>query len=82
MVKIIADVTNPELDALEDVITVYLLCKKHSKRITSDWRELDRYQYNCKNCLKELNKARKKALGLWSNLVHAYTISRYGKCEH
>ncbi|GEM_PF-2454051 len=82
MVKITVNITNPELDAMEDVITVYILCKKHSKNLTLDYNRLLHFQYNCKNCLKELKKAKSKALHLWSKLVHAYNISRYGKCEH
>lgn len=82
MVKIKeVEVTKPELDALEHLATVWILCEKHNAKM--DWKDevkVFRIQNTCKDCQKEVRKASKRALHLWSKLFHYYNISRYGKC--
>jgi hypothetical protein len=81
--KISLDVKNSELDALEDLITAWILCKKHNSGIINAMREEEIYemQLNCKECQKLLKANRKLTLHLWSNLVHAYSIAKDGKCN-
>ncbi len=75
------EITQPELDALEYLATSWILCKKHNSR---SWDKSDveiyKMQNSCKECTKEVRKASSRGLHLWSKLIHAYCISRYGKC--
>lgn len=75
------EITNPELDALEDLTVAWNLCKKHNAKIhgKSDI-EIYKMQNSCKACQKEMKTIRKRTLHLWSKLVHAYCLARYGKC--
>lgn len=75
------EVSNPELDALEDLAVAWNLCKKHNAQ-TMDKSDLEIYkmQHNCKACQKEVKIIRSRCLHLWSKLIHAYEIARHGKC--
>ena len=67
------DVTNPELDALEDVLTVWSLCSTHcawSQGMSQ--RQIAAMQYGCPSCSKLLRTRIEKGLKLWSKLVAAY----------
>ena len=75
------EVTKPELDALEDVAIVWILCKKHNAEIYGK-NEIQIYkmQNSCKSCTKEKRLRSSRALHLWSKLTHAYYIAKDGKC--
>ncbi len=75
------EVTNPELDALEDLIVAWNLCKKHNRESMGKSEvEIFKMQDSCKACENEVKKIRNKSLHLWSKLIHAYEIARRGKC--
>ena len=79
MVKVAVQVTNPELDAMEDQIVAWNLCKKHQ----AIWRasEDDRWRFTqtCKACLEVGKEIRRKSLHLWAKLVTAYEKARKPK---
>ena len=76
------EVTKPELDALEDLAVVWILCKKHNaKSYGKSDVEIYKMQDSCKACRKEVKTASNRALHLWSKLVHAYEIARKGYCD-
>ncbi len=71
--KLTVDITNPELDALEDVLTVWSLCAAHrasSPRMSQP--RLAAVQYSCPDCHRLLQTRVDKSLKLWSKLVNAY----------
>jgi len=74
------EITNPELDAMEDLIVAWTLCKKHNLQ-TRDKSQVEIYkmQHDCKQCQKEVKKIRNRSLHLWSKLVQAYEKARDGK---
>ncbi len=75
------EITNPELDALEDLIVAWNLCKEHNALCENKSDvEIYKMQDSCKACQREVKKIRNKSLHLWSKLVHAYEIARHGKC--
>ena len=76
MVKLTVEVSNLELDALEDVIVAWNLCKKHNAEI--DASEDDRWHFTqtCPKCIKNNRILRSKALHLWSKLVTTYLKHR------
>ena len=80
--KITVDITNTELDAIEDMAITWILCPKHNGIYTLD--EIERYkmQQSCKECKKLVEKNSSRALHAWSKMVHAYNIARHGKCVH
>lgn len=74
--KLTVDVTNPELDALEDVLTVWNLCSSHSASSPRmSQRRIAAIQYSCPNCHRLLRTRVDKSLKLWSKLVAAYDRS-------
>ena len=75
------EVTKPELDALEDLATAWILCKKHNAQ-TYGKNDVAIYkmQNSCKTCQREVKGTSGRAIHLWSKLVHAYEIARRGKC--
>ncbi|MFA6530221.1 MAG: hypothetical protein WCT31_00690 [Candidatus Micrarchaeia archaeon] len=76
------EVSDPELNALEDLATVWILCKKHNPKTNGKTDvEIYKMQNSCKECRKEVKETCNRALHLWSKLVHAYNLSRYGKCD-
>lgn len=75
------EVSKPELDALEDLATVWILCKKHNaKTYGKNDVEIYKMQNSCKACHKEVRQASRRAMHLWSKLTHEYYIARFGKC--
>lgn len=75
------EVTNPELDALEDLAVAWILCKKYNAQtLNKNEVEIYKIQNSCKACQKEVKIRRSRSLHLWSKLVHAYEIARHGKC--
>ncbi len=75
------EITKPELDALEDLAVVWILCKKHNGQTYGKSEvEIYKIQNSCKNCTKEKKLRSSRALHLWSKLTHEYYIARYGKC--
>ncbi len=76
MVRLQADVSNRELDALEDLAVVWNLCEKHNAAIEASEDDRWRFTQTCPKC-KEINKKlSSKVLHLWSKLVTAYEKSR------
>lgn len=66
-------VTNPELDALEDVLTVWLLCDRHMVRSAKATPvQIAGWQRGCKKCFAIYQKENRRALQLWSKLVEQY----------
>ena len=77
--KIKVDITNKELDAIENLLICWNLCDKH--KMLTDELDMFKATQNCPKCLKLNKKLRSKAIHAWSKMVHAYEISRYGKCS-
>lgn len=70
------EVTNPELDALEDVLTVWLLCDRHKVRsMKATQAQIAGWQHGCKTCHAIYQKEIQRALRLWSKLVQQYDKS-------
>ena len=76
MVKLIADVSNKELDSLEDLAVVWNLCEKHNAKINASENDRWRFTQTCPKCVSINKKLRSKVLHLWSKLVTAYLKSR------
>ncbi len=76
MVKLTVEVSNKELDALEDLIVAWNLCKKHNATIDSDEDDRWRFTQTCPECIAINRLLRSKALHLWSKLVTAYDKPR------
>ncbi|MEK6981616.1 MAG: hypothetical protein AABX38_01680 [Candidatus Micrarchaeota archaeon] len=72
MVNLMVEVTNPELNATEDLITAWTLCNAHLVKRAKDEAELFSWQNSCKSCQKEKKKIRDRSLKLWGKLVRAY----------
>jgi glucosamine 6-phosphate synthetase-like amidotransferase/phosphosugar isomerase protein len=71
--KITLNVTEKELDMLEEYITCWLLCNKHKKEyLHSSDEEIYQIQHSCKACMKIRMKNYRNALHLWSRLCDAY----------
>ncbi|MDO8627344.1 MAG: hypothetical protein Q7K42_02675 [Candidatus Diapherotrites archaeon] len=70
--KLTVEVTNKELDDLEDLIMVWNLCQKHKSIMHSTEKELFNYAQTCKKCVKINKEIKNKTLHLWSKLVTAY----------
>ncbi len=67
------EVTNPELNALEDLIFAWILCRKHLvKSANKDDVEIFKMQNSCKTCRKEKDRIKKRCFRLWKKLVRAY----------
>lgn len=78
MVRVEADISNAELDAIEDLAVAWNLCDKHNAAIaTEDERWL--FTQECKKCSKINRKLRCKVLHAWSKLVTAYEKARINK---
>ena len=72
------EVTNPELDAFEDLIFAWILCRKHLvKSVNKSEVETFKMQNSCKSCQKELKKKKSFSFRLWKKLVNAYDAIRY-----
>ena len=76
MVKVTLEVTNKELDKLEDFIVAWNLCKKHNSIHGATDEEHYRFTQECKQCRKINKEIRNSSLHLWSKLVSAYEKAR------
>lgn len=72
MVRIIANITNKELDALENQTLCWNLCDKHKAVLDASEEEMFGFTQTCKKCLKTNRELTNKNLHLWSKLVTAY----------
>ena len=79
MVKVTLDITNKELDAMEDSILVWNLCRKHKSMVGATEEDRFRFTQTCKACKRIENGKRDKAVHLWSKLTTAYYDSRKKK---
>ena len=71
--KLTVDVTNPELDALEDVLTAWNLCPSHTQATSGvSYRRIAAWQYGCPRCKRLLDTRVDKSLKMWSKLCSAY----------
>lgn len=73
--KVLLDVSFRELDALEDLVTVWTLCKKHNVRYPITENQRWNFTQTCKKCIKLNKEIRNKSLHLWSKLMTAYLKS-------
>ncbi|MBI4214719.1 hypothetical protein HY546_01870 [archaeon] len=71
MVKITINVSNKELDNLEDFIVCWNLCRKHNATDASE-EEQFRFTQTCRNCARINSNMKRKAIDLWIKLVKAY----------
>lgn len=72
MVELKVKVSKSELDALEDFIVAWNLCKKHNATINATEDEYWKFTQTCKACEKINKEIRNKSLHLWSRLVTSY----------
>lgn len=72
MKKVSIYVSNGELEALEDALVAWNLCKKHNRVINAS--EIERFKAleGCKNCKIADRKVRKKAINVMGKLFRAY----------
>ena len=75
MVKIIVDVTNKELNAIEDLAMCWNLCDKHKGIIDASDEECFRFTQTCKKCKKINGLLRNKVMHLWVKLIDGYLKS-------
>ena len=75
LVKITVEVTNKELNALENLTISWNLCKKHKSIINASEEEYFKFTQNCKKCAEINKEIRNKTLHLWSKMVTAYLKS-------
>lgn len=73
--KVTLDVTNKELDALENLTVTWNLCKKHNAIINASEEKYFRFTQNCKKCAEINREIRHKTLHLWSKMMTAYLKS-------
>jgi len=79
MVKVTVEVTNKELDNLEDFIVCWNLCKKHNCMPGTTEEEKFRFTRECRECKRINKEMRNNSLHLWSRLVTAYDKGRKGR---
>ncbi len=72
MVKVTVEVTNKELDVMEDLAVAWNLCNKHKIVHDASEEENFRFTQTCKKCVKINKEIRGKTLHLWSKLVTGY----------
>jgi hypothetical protein len=79
MVKIVVNVTNKELDSMENLAVVWNLCDKHKAVINATEEEMFSFTQKCKVC-KELNRElSRKVLHVWSKMMTAYLDAKKKK---
>lgn len=79
---ITVDVTNPELDALEDVLVAWNLCPRHTEASArANHRQIVLWQYSCKSCRKGHAALVTASLRLCGKLCKAYDGKRKSKVE-
>ena len=76
MVRITINITNPELNALEDFIVAWNLCNKHTAILNSSEEDNFRFTKKCKKCIRKNKKIRHQTLHLWRKMVIAYDKKR------
>jgi len=74
--RIEVDITDKELNALEDILICWNLCPKHKKCKTE--KEMAIATVECKNCIKEYEKLHKLAWAAEAKLWMAY-LKKVGK---
>ncbi|MFH1390947.1 MAG: hypothetical protein ABIH20_01410 [Candidatus Diapherotrites archaeon] len=79
MVELVINVTNKELDSLEDLVVAWNLCDRHKSIINASEDELWKFTQTCKKCVKINKELRNITLNLWSKLVTSYEKSRKNK---
>jgi len=72
MVKIVADVTIKELEAMENKAIAWNLCDKHNKIWDASEEEMFHFTQTCKKCIQINREISSKTLHLWSKLLTAY----------
>ncbi len=75
MVKVALQVTNKELDALENLTVAWNLCDKHKAMLDASEEDNFRFTQTCKKCIRINGEMGNKTLHLRSNLVTAYLKS-------
>jgi len=71
-VKVTVEVTNKELDAMEDLAVAWNLCDKHKRIHNASEEQNFKFTQTCKKCVKINKEVRGKTLHLWSKLVTGY----------
>jgi hypothetical protein len=69
------EISNNELDALENLAIAWNLCDKH-KSVDATEDEMWRFTQDCKNCVELNRKLSSKVLHVWSKLMTAYLKAR------
>lgn len=69
------EVSNKELDALEDLAVSWNLCDKHNSRLDAGEDDRWRFTQKCEKCVALNKKIRSNVLHLWSKLANAYDKS-------
>ena len=72
MVKLTVEVTNKELDAMEDLAVKSNLCNKHKHIHNASEEQNFKFTQTCKKCVKINKEIRGKTLHLWSKIVTSY----------
>lgn len=70
--KIIVDVSNKELAALEHQTVCWNLCEKHNRMLNVTEADMFKFTQDCPKCRAINKKLREKVLHLWSKMVTAY----------
>ena len=79
MVKVIVEISNKELDALEDLAITWNLCKKHNAMVNATEDDRWHFTQKCKECNEINRRLSSKVLHVWSKLVTAYEKARKNK---
>jgi len=81
MVKAVVDVSNKELDAMENLAIAWNLCDTHKRVFNASEEDLFRFTQTCRKCIKINKETSGRTLHLWSKLVTAYlkATKRKGK---
>lgn len=81
MVKVTVELTNKELDAMENLAVAWNLCDKHKRVFNASEEAYFKFTQTCRKCIKINQEIRGKTLHLWSKLVTAYmkATERKGK---
>lgn len=74
--KITLHVSPKEFDALEDMLTSWVLCAKHNRLPYESEEALFGCQQKCKACKRKLGKTRKLAIRLMCKMFRADTKAR------
>ncbi len=75
--KVSINVTNNELEALEDALVAWTLCKKHNRDVWNKTQiETFSIQSKCKACTRANKAVQRKAIGVMSKLFRAYDADK------